>query len=76
MVAVAYLITSRSGRLTSWAIPVMILLIGVFEGLTHQQSRMIEENLGFILFCGALLFLYLYLRSDEPRARIRFRCSR
>src|ERR1035437_6824876 len=68
MVAVAYLITSRSGRLTSWAIPVMILLIGVFEGLTHQQSRMIEENVGFILFCGALLFLYLYYVGRTSRA--------
>jgi hypothetical protein len=67
MVAVAYLITSRSGRLTSWAIPVMILLIGVFEGLTHQQSRMIEENVGFILFCGALLFLYLYYVGRTSR---------
>ncbi len=68
MVAVAYLITSRSGRVTSWAIPVMILLIGVFEGITHQQSRMIEENMGFILFCGALLFLYLYYVGRTSRA--------
>jgi len=68
MVVVAYLITSRSGRLTSWAIPMMILLIGVFEGITHQQSRMIEENLGFILFCGALLFLYLYYIGRTSRA--------
>lgn len=68
MVVVAYLITSRSGRLTSWAIPVMILLIGVFEGITHQQSRMIEENVGFILFCGALLFLYLYYVGRTSRA--------
>ena len=68
MVVVAYLITSRSGRCTSWAIPVMILLIGVFEGLTHQQSRMIEENIGFILFCGALLFLYLYYVGRTSRA--------
>ena len=68
MVVVAYLITSRSGRCTSWAIPVMILLIGVFEGLTHQQSRTIEENIGFILFCGALLFLYLYYVGRTSRA--------
>ena len=68
MVVVAYLITSRSGRCTNWAIPVMILLIGVFEGLTHQQSRMIEENIGFILFCGALLFLYLYYVGRTSRA--------
>lgn len=68
MVVVAYLITSRSGRLTSWAIPVMILLIGMFEGITHQQSRMIEENAGFILFCGALLFLYLYYVGRTSRA--------
>ncbi|MGZ4926493.1 MAG: hypothetical protein ACXV4B_08595 [Halobacteriota archaeon] len=68
MVVVAYLITLRSGRLTSWAIPVMILLIGVFEGITHQQSRMIEENVGFILFCGALLFLYLYYVGRTSRA--------
>ncbi|MGZ4883654.1 MAG: hypothetical protein ACXV2A_07145, partial [Halobacteriota archaeon] len=52
----------------SWAIPVMILLIGVFEGITHQQSRMIEENVGFILFCGALLFLYLYYVGRTSRA--------
>jgi hypothetical protein len=68
MVVVAYLITSRSGRVTSWAIPVMILLIGMFEGITHQQSRMIEENMGFILFCGALLFLYLYYVGRTSRA--------
>jgi hypothetical protein len=67
MVVVAYLITSRSGRVTSWAIPVMILLIGMFEGITHQQSRMIEENVGFILFCGALLFLYLYYVGRTSR---------
>ncbi|HYA32972.1 MAG TPA: hypothetical protein VEG65_03105 [Candidatus Bathyarchaeia archaeon] len=70
MVAVVYLITSRSGRLMSWAIPVMILLIGVFEGITHQQSRMIEENLGFILFCGALLFLYLYYTGRSSRGYV------
>ena len=68
MVVVAYLITSRSGRLTSWAIPVMILLIGMFEGITHQQSLMIEENVGFILFCGALLFLYLHYVGRTSRA--------
>ena len=68
IVVVAYLITSRSGRCTSWAIPVMILLIGMFEGITHQQSRMIEENVGFILFCGALLFLYLYYVGRTSRA--------
>jgi hypothetical protein len=68
MVVVTYLIVSRSGRETSWSIPVMILLIGVFEGITHQQSRMIEENVGFILFCGALLFLYLYYVGRTSRA--------
>ncbi len=67
MVAVAYLITSRSGRVTSWGIPVMILLAGVFVGITRQQSRMIEENIGFILFCGALLLLYLYYDGRTSR---------
>ena len=60
MVAVTYLITSRSGRVMNWGIPVMILLIGSFAGITLQQSRTIEESAGFILFCGTLLFLYLY----------------
>jgi len=68
LVAVTYLIVSRSGRLTNWAIPVMILFIGLFEGITHQQSRMIEENVGFIFFCGALLFLYLYYVGRTSRA--------
>jgi len=67
MVAVTYLITSRSGRVTSWGIPVMILLAGVFVGITRQQSRMIEENVGFILFCGALLLLYLYYDGRTSR---------
>lgn len=67
MVAVAYLITSRSGRVTTWGIPVMILLVGTFTGITLQQSRMIEENVGFILFCGALLFLYLYYSGRTSR---------
>lgn len=60
MVIVAYIITSRSGKDSTLVIPVMILLVGSFLGITRQQSRMIEENVGFILFCGALLFLYLY----------------
>ena len=67
MVAVAYLITSRSGRVTNWGIPVMILLAGLFVGITRQQSRMIEENVGFILFCGALLLLYLYYDGRTSR---------
>ena len=67
MVAVVYLITSRSGRVTNWGIPVMILLIGAFSGITLQQSRMIEEDVGFILFCGALLFLYLYYNGRTSR---------
>lgn len=66
-VAVAYLITSRSGRVANWWIPIMILLIGLFLGITRQQSRMIEENLGFILFCGVLLFLYLYYSGRTSR---------
>ena len=67
MVAVAYLITSRSGRVTNWGIPVIILLAGLFVGITRQQSRMIEENVGFILFCGALLLLYLYYDGRTSR---------
>jgi len=68
MVLVIYLITSRSGTVTSWALPVMILLIGLFSGIVHQQSRMIEENVGFVLFCGALFFLYLYYNQRISRA--------
>jgi hypothetical protein len=67
MVAVAYLVSSRSGRVMNWGIPVMILFIGSFSGLTLQQSRMIEENMGFILFCGTLLFLYLYYTGRTSR---------
>ncbi|MDD1720576.1 MAG: hypothetical protein LUP95_01135 [Euryarchaeota archaeon] len=60
MVLVIYLVTSRSGTIMSWAIPLMCLFIGLYSGIIHQQSRMIEENVGFLLFCGALFFLYLY----------------
>ena len=67
MVIVAYIITSRSGKDTTLVIPVMILLVGSFLGITRQQSRMIEENVGFILFCGALLFLYLYYNKRASR---------
>ncbi|MGZ4863895.1 MAG: hypothetical protein ACXV5H_00290 [Halobacteriota archaeon] len=67
MVIVAYIITSRSGKDTTLVIPVMILLVGSFLGNTRQQSRMIEENVGFILFCGALLFLYLYYNKRASR---------
>ncbi|MGZ4941743.1 MAG: hypothetical protein ACXV5P_05515 [Halobacteriota archaeon] len=60
MVIVIYLVTSRSGAIMSWAIPLMCLFIGLFSGITHQQSRLIEENVGFLLFCAALFFLYMY----------------
>ncbi len=60
MVLVIYLLTSRSGAIMSWGIPLMCLVIGLYAGLIHQQSRMIEEDVGFLLFCGALFFLYLY----------------
>ncbi|MGZ4902024.1 MAG: hypothetical protein ACXVI3_03040 [Halobacteriota archaeon] len=67
MVLVIYLIASRSGAIRSWAIPVMCLVIGLFSGITHQQSRMIEENVGFLLFCGVLFFLYLYYAQRISR---------
>lgn len=68
MVLVIYLVTSRSGTILSWAIPIMCLFIGLFPGITHQQSRMIEENVGFLLFCGATFFLYLYYARRTSRA--------
>jgi hypothetical protein len=67
MVAAAYIITSRSGRVATLGIPVMILVMGLFLGITRQQSRLIEENVGFMLFCGALLFLYLYYGKRTSR---------
>lgn len=60
MAATIYIIASNSGERKHWCIPLMILYIGTFNGLTHQQSRMIEECVGYILFFGALLLFYLY----------------
>ena len=60
MAAMIYIIASNSGERKHWCIPLMILYIGTFNGLTHQQSRMIEECVGYILFFGALLLFYLY----------------
>ena len=68
MTATIYIIASNSGENKHWCIPLMILYIGTFNGLTHQQSRMIEECVGYILFFGALLLFYLYYNGRSSKA--------